>query len=47
VATADREHAEALADLRRRCAEGAMTLLTALKQIDISQAAVLARALSE
>lgn len=40
------EHAQALADLKHLCAEGPMTLLTATKQVDISQAAVLAHVLT-
>jgi len=44
---ADAEHAKALAELRKCCADGTVTLLTATKQVDISQATVLAQVLSE
>jgi uncharacterized protein YeaO (DUF488 family) len=38
----DPSHAEALADLRRRAADGPLTLLTGTKDVDRSNAAVLA-----
>jgi uncharacterized protein YeaO (DUF488 family) len=41
----DPERAEALAQLRRRAADSTLTLLTATKAIEISQAAVLADAI--
>ena len=42
----DEEHADALAELRSRAAEGPLTLLTASKRADISEAAVLRDLLS-
>jgi len=44
---ADEEHADALADLRARAARGTLTLLTAAKRDDISEATVLQQMLSE